>query len=500
MKGAPLSVRLLHHQQTPANYTKLTGMRIEARQISISRLHPNNGQLADRGIPKNPRFIRNGKYKKLLQSIKDDPEMLSLRELIAIDSGDEKTGYIVIGGNMRYRAMKELGYTEAPTKLLPSDFPTDKARRIILKDNSSFGENDFDALLSEWSMEDIESAAIDIPDIADPHAEEAEDAEDDNFDVAGNTPKVAQAKDGDIYRLGEHRLICGDSTKEEYINALMDGEMADLLVTDPPYNVNYSSKNEMLNKADRGHRIQRDIAADNMSDTVFLSFLKDSFQCTNNVMRAGAAFYIWHADSERYIFQTAVQNTGWQVRQTLIWDKNYMVLGRQDYQWKHEPCLYGWKDGAAHYFVDKRNLVTVIEDKKDLDNMSKQEMKDLLEKIFIRQELPSTVIDCDKPQRSANHPTMKPIPLMGRLIANSSRRKDIVLDIFGGSGTTLIASEQLGRKCRMIEFEPVYVDVIIKRWEELTGMKAYLMRNIHDGKEIKADSTNTNTGKSKKEK
>lgn len=475
-------------------------MRIEARQISISRLHPNNGQLAGRGIPKNPRFIRNGKYKKLLQSIKDDPEMLSLRELIAIDSGDEKAGYIVIGGNMRYRAMKELGYTEAPTKLLPSDFPADKARRIILKDNSSFGETDFDALLSEWSMEEIESAAIDIPDIADPHAEEAEDAEDDNFDVAGNTPKVAQAKDGDIYRLGEHRLICGDSTKEEYINALMDGEVADLLVTDPPYNVNYSSKNEMLNKADRGHRIQRDIDADNMNNTAFLSFLTDAFTCANNAMRAGAAFYVWFADNHFMDVWKSLVSNHLKVTQQLFWNKNSLVLGRLDYQKKHEPCLYGWKDGAAHYFVDKRNLVTVIENKKDLDNMSKQEMKDLLEKIFIKQELPSTVIDCDKPQRSADHPTMKPIPLMGRLIANSSRRKDIVLDIFGGSGTTLIAAEQLGRKCRMVEYEPVYVDVIIKRWEELTGMKAFLIRNIHDGEELKADSTNMNTGKSKKEK
>lgn len=468
-------------------------MKIETRQIAISKLHPNNGQLENNGIPKNPRFIRDGKYKKLIQSIKDDPEMLSLRELIAIDSGDEKTGYIIIGGNMRYRAMKELGYKEAPTKILPSDFPVDKARRIILKDNASFGETDFDALLSDWSIEDISSAAIDIPDIDDPHMEEAEDAEEDNFDVAGNIPKVAQAKDGDIYRLGEHRLICGDSTKQEYINALMDGEMADLLVTDPPYNVDYHHAKGGLNK----------IANDNMADANFVAFLTDAFTCANDAMRAGAAFYIWHADSQGMNFRAAAAAAGWTTRQCLIWNKNTMVLGRQDYQWKHEPCLYGWKDGAAHYFVDKRNLLTVIEDKKDLDNMSKQEMKDLLEKIFLRQELPSTVIDCDKPQRSADHPTMKPIPLMGRLIANSSRRKDIVLDIFGGSGTTLIASEQLGRKCRMVEYEPIYVDVIIKRWEELTGMKAFLMRNIHENKadNVKDNTkTNTNTDKSKKEK
>lgn len=478
-------------------------MEIKTLQLPLSKIHPNTGQLVSKGIPKNPRFIREGKYEKLLQSIKDDPEMLSLRELIVLDSGDKNVGYVIIGGNMRFRAMKELGYKEAPTKILPSDFPVDKARRIILKDNASFGETDFDALLSDWSIEDISSAAIDIPDIDDPHLEEAEDAEEDNFDVSGNTPKVAQAKDGDIYRLGEHRLICGDSTKQEYINALMDGEAADLLVTDPPYNVDYSEKNEALNRADGGKRIQRDIVSDKMDEEAFVSFLMAAFKSANSVMRAGAAFYVWFADNHFTEVWKSLTSSQLNVKQQLIWNKNNLVLGRLDYQMKHEPCLYGWKDGAAHYFVDKRNLLTVIEDKKDLENMSKQEMKDLLEKIFLRQELPSTVIDCDKPQRSADHPTMKPIPLMGRLIANSSRRKDIVLDLFGGSGTTLIASEQLGRKCRMVEYEPIYVDVIIKRWEELTGMKAFLMRNIHENKADNVkDNTkaNTNTDKSKKEK
>lgn len=478
-------------------------MEIKTLQLPLSKIHPNTGQLVSKGIPKNPRFIREGKYEKLLQSIKDDPEMLSLRELIVLDSGDKNVGYVIIGGNMRFRAMKELGYKEAPTKILPSDFPVDKARRIILKDNASFGETDFDALLSDWSIEDISSAAIDIPDIDDPHLEEAEDAEEDNFDVAGNIPKVAQAKDGDIYRLGEHRLICGDSTKQEYINALMDGEAADLLVTDPPYNVDYSEKNEALNRADGGKRIQRDIVSDKMDEEAFVSFLMAAFKNANSVMRAGAAFYVWFADNHFTEVWKSLMSNQLNVKQQLIWNKNNLILGRLDYQMKHEPCLYGWKDGAAHYFVDKRNLVTVIEDKKDLENMSKQEMKDLLEKIFLKQELPSTVIDCDKPQRSADHPTMKPIPLMGRLIANSSRRKDIVLDLFGGSGTTLIAAEQLGRKCRMVEYEPIYVDVIIKRWEELTGMKAFLMRNIHESKTDNAkDNTKakTNTNKSKKEK
>lgn len=443
-------------------------MALTAQQLPIDKLHPNTGQLADRGIPKNPRFIRDNKYKTLLQSIKDDPEMLELRELIAYDSGDSEIGYIVVGGNMRYRAMKELGYTEAPTKLLPPEFPKDKLRRIILKDNSSFGETDWDALINDWDASEIAAAAIDVPDIDEPKTEESEDAEDDNYDVEANTPKVARSRFGDIYRLGNHRLICGDSTKEEFVDALMDGGQADMLVTDPPYNVDYSAKGKMK------------IANDHMADAAFVEFLTAAFTTANAQLKMGGSFYIWHADSKGFEFRTAAKNVGWEIRQNIIWNKNSLVLGRQDYQWKHEPCLYGWKDGAAHYFVDKRNLTTVIESKADIEAMSKQEMKDLLEKIFIQQELPTTVIDCDKPQRNPDHPTMKPVPLIGKLLANSSRRKDTVLDIFGGSGTTLIACEQMGRHCRMVEFEPIYVDVIIKRWEELTGGKAELIENIID--------------------
>ena len=220
-----------------------------------------------------------------------------------------------------------------------------------------------------------------------------------------------------------------------------------------------------------------------MADAAFVAFLTDTFRNANNAMKPGASFYIWHADNQGFNFRTAAQQTGWQTRQCLIWNKNSFTLGRQDYQWKHEPCLYGWKDGAAHYFTNRRNLATVIENEQDLEKLSKAEMKAILEKIFIQQEIPTSVIDCDKPTRNPDHPTMKPVPLIGKLIHNSSRRKDIVLDIFGGSGTTLIAAEQLHRKCRMVEFEPIYVDVIIKRWEELTGMKAVLVGNIHDGKE-----------------
>lgn len=449
--------------------------KYRTEDIALKDLHPNVGQLD--GLPKNPRLIRDPKFRKLVKSIEDDPEMLELRELIVYDTQDER-GYVIIGGNMRYEALRKLHYKTAPCKVLPAGFPMDKLRRIVLKDNSSFGETDFDALVNEWNIEEIEAAAIDIPEIADPVTDEAEAVKDDEYDVEANTPKKATSRLGDVYVLGGHRLICGDSTDPTTLEALMGDKAADLLVTDPPYNVDYQAKGKMK------------IANDHMADANFVAFLADAFANANANMRPGAAGYIWHADSQGFNFRTACQNTGWQIRQCLIWNKNSLVLGRQDYQWKHEPCLYFFKEGAAHYFVDKRSLTTVIQKEQDIDSMSKQEMRDLLKRIY-SDELPKTVIDCPKPAKNPDHPTMKPVPLIGQLIANSSRHNDIVLDIFGGSGTTLIAAEQLQRRCFMVEYEPIYVDVIIKRWEELTGKQARLVCNIFDGEEISSNQPDT---------
>lgn len=208
------------------------------------------------------------------------------------------------------------------------------------------------------------------------------------------------------------------------------GVLADLLLTDPPYNVNYEGKTKEALK----------IANDKMADDAFRAFLVEAFKAADATMRAGAAFYIWHADLEGFNFRGACRDVGWKVRQCLVWNKNALVLGRQDYQWKHEPCLYGWKEGAGHYWCGKRNLVTVIEE--------------------------------NKPIRNGEHPTMKPVPLFATLIENSSREGDIVLDLFGGSGTTLVACEQLERRCLMMEYDTHYCDVIIARWEKLTGQTA----------------------------
>lgn len=233
-------------------------------------------------------------------------------------------------------------------------------------------------------------------------------------------------------------------------------------LTDPPYNVAYVQDSQ--NK-----RIQND----SQESHAFEQFLTDAFSAAYAAMKPGAAFYIWFAATNHLYFDHALQSVGLSVREELIWNKNTFCLGRQDYQWKHEPCLYGWKEGAAHYFINQRNKVTVFSDVtptlKDLEKLKKEEMLALLKELYA---LPMNVIDCDKPAVSTDHPTMKPVELFGQLMNNSSRIGDNVLDTFGGSGTSLICAEQLHRNCFMMELDPHYCDVIMARWEKLTGEKA----------------------------
>ena len=434
---------------------------VQSTIIKLSDIEVNKGQIP--GLPGNPRFIRDEKYKKLIKSLQDNPEMTALRELLVFEQGGK---FVIIGGNMRYRAMKELGYKETICKIIPSGTPVEALKAYTIKDNAGFGEWDFEQLANDWDLDQIESWGVDIPDVdLDPEPEEAEE---DNFDVESNMPKNPVSKIGDIYRLGRHRLVCGDATIAEHLDALMDGKEADAYITDPPYNVDYHSADG------------KSIENDKMGDSQFQEFLFDSFTQADRVMKKGASYYIWHAPSEGYNFKTAALRVGWQLRQTLIWSKNTMVLGRQDYQWKHESCLYGWKDGAAHYFTTDRTQVTVQREDFDIDKLSKDDMRELLRDIL--HNTPSTIIEEDKPLRSAEHPTMKPVKLIGRIMKNSTRLTDIVLDNFGGSGTTIIAAEQLGRTCYMMELDPAYCDVIIQRWEELTQESAEYLGNFLEDK------------------
>ena len=238
----------------------------------------------------------------------------------------------------------------------------------------------------------------------------------------------------------------------------MCGVLADMIMTDPPYNVDYSGKRKLRMK----------IENDNMEDGEFLQFLSDAFGNASNALKAGGAFYVWLAPKEFVNFISALKQNNLIVKEHLVWVKNSFVMGRQDYHWRHEPCLYGWKDGAGHYFIKDRKQSTIFDDSTDIDALSYDELKNTLKRIM---DLSDVVYE-NKPTANKLHPTMKPIKLISRLIRNSSRENEIVLDLFAGSGSTLLACEQTNRISYNVEYDEKYASVIIDRWETFTGGKA----------------------------
>lgn len=432
-------------------------MKTGHQRIAISLLETNKGQIE--GLPANPRQWTKAQFEQLKASITETPELLEARGCI-VDYHDGK--YVCLGGNMRYMACKDLGMTEVPYYVIPEGTSVLKKKEIVAKDNVSMGEWDYDALANEWGDLDLEGWGVPIPPEWQDSIKEAEEkAKDDAFDEEKEEIPARCAK-CDLWQLGEHTLMCGDSTSEEDVRKLMGGGgiKADLMLTDPPYNVNISNS--------QGMNIQND----NMAKEDFRKFLSGAMNNAANALKPGGAFYIWYSHSEELNFREAVAKTGsLEVKQTLIWNKNGFTFGRQDYKWKHEPCLYGWKQGAGHWFRDEFNHPTVIEDNVDVDKLKKDELKEML-KNMLASPVPTDVIDADKPLRNDLHPTMKPLELCGQLIHNSSRPGQIVLDLFGGSGSTMMACEQLGRKNYTMEFDPHYCDVILARWEKLTGKHA----------------------------
>lgn len=368
-------------------------MKSVVKKISQIKVNPNN-----------PRLIKDDKFEKLVKSIKEFPEMLDIRPIVV------NSDMVILGGNMRFKACKEAGLKEIPV-IIADNLSEAQQREFLIKDNVSGGEWDTDQL-NDWG--------VDIPDFG---AEKELDAQEDDFDVV--IPEEPKTVLGDVYEIGSHRLICGDSTQTDTFKTLFGDKFADLVVTDPPYNVAYEGKTKDA----------LTIKNDSMSDSAFYQFLYDFYTALGAFTKPGGAWYVWHADSEGANFRRAMKDAGIMVKQCLIWVKNSMVMGRQDYQWKHEPCLYGWKDGAAHGWYSDRKQTTVL--------------------------------NFDRPTRNAEHPTMKPVPLIAYQIGNSSKQGDIVADAFGGSGTTMVACHQMNRNAFLVEYDPKYCDVIVNRMIKL---------------------------------
>jgi DNA modification methylase len=419
-------------------------------------------------LPGNPRTIKKDQFEKLKTSLQNNADYFEARPIILSDRTGE---LVIIAGNQRYKAAKAIGLTEVPTILL-SGLSEEREREIVIRDNVENGDWDMDALANEWNAQDLLDWGVELPELE----AMTEVVEDTPPEVNEEEPPMTKL--GQIWQLGEHRLMVGDSTSEAQVAALMDGKKADLLVTDPPYGVDYGNYKD----ADEAKRLKRrtdglTVANDAFEDdSGLVKFLTSANQVADANLKDGGAFYIWHASSKSKSFQDACAAMGWQTRQTLIWAKDRLSLGRQDYQWQHEPCLYGWKGGAGHYFRDVRTETTVFDDEKPIDELSNKELKELVRNY--RQVLPTSIIRENKPSKSEEHPTMKPVKLIARLVANSSRERERVLDIFGGSGTTMIACEQLGRSCYMMELDPHYADVIIERWQNFTGQTAKLIKEV----------------------
>jgi len=341
----------------------------------------------------------------------------------------------LIAGHGRLLAARKLGMGEVPAIVL-DHLSKAQQRALVIADNQLALSAGWDIDMLKAEIEDLKLDGFDLEllgfddkfldGLLEPEPTEGLTDE----DAVPEAPAIPVTVEGDVWVLGNHRLMCGDSTSIDALQTLTGGALVDIWLTDPPYNVAYEG----------GTKEKLTIQNDSMGDDDFRQFLRDAYSAADAVMKPGAVFYIWHADSEGYNFRGAAQDIGWKVRQCLIWRKSSLVMGRQDYHWQHEPCLYGWKEGAAHLWASDRKQTTILE--------------------------------FNKPSRNGEHPTMKPVELFEYQLLNNTKGADIVLDSFGGSGTTIIAAEKHGRHARLMELDPKYCDVIIKRWQDFTGQQA----------------------------
>ena len=438
------------------------GMKIEINctgsdTIQLHELTEFQGELKERSA---------GDVEKIIKSIKKHG--FSFPFFVWKNDGKNN----VLDGHGRLLALKQMAAAGEEIPALPCVYISAKneaeAKEKLLKLNSQYGHMTADSVAAFLGDIKIDFDELALPDgVLDLGKLEPEETKDDDEAPALKPDEVADSQRGQLYRLGRHYLFCGDSTNADDMRALMGDVKADLIVTDPPYNVDYENKAELLNKYRDCSRVQKatnsKIDNDKMDDTQFTEFLQKAFSVMFERLKTGGVFYVWYAQLKSIQFETALKNAGGQVRQFIIWVKNHFSLGMTDYQWRHEPCLYGWKNGANHYWDGRRDLTTVYDEKPNYKKMSKEELLQEITKLR-GDNLPNTIIYEDKPARNEEHPTMKPVKLFQRLIKNSSKEDDAILDPFGGSGTSIIACEKLNRTAYVMELDPHYCDVIRKRW------------------------------------
>lgn len=378
-------------------------------EVKISEIKKN---------PNNPRTIKDEKFAKLVKSVKDFPEMLRLRPIVVNED------MIVLGGNMRLKACKEAGLKTVPI-IKASDLTEDQQREFIIKDNVGFGEWDWEMLANEWENEKLEEWGVDLPDMD----VKVLDAKEDDYEIPEEIK--TDIVPGDLFEIGPHRLLCGDSTDADAVARLMNGEKADMVFTDPPYGVSYVQGKYTGNKPKKHFN---KIKNDELQGDQLYGFIQVAFNNVINNTKDGCAYYVWTAAlNEGYTIYRAVIDLGVHIQSQIIWDKNRLILGRADYHWQHEVCWYGYY-GKNHYWCGDRKQTTIWKQNRDVNY---------------------------------NHPTQKPIELPERAISNSTVQNETVIDIFLGSGSTMVAAHQLGRKCYGMELDPKYCQVIVDRMRKL---------------------------------
>lgn len=415
-----------------------THMKLETLQVKQLTQDPNNARKHDENN---------------LKAIEGSLVAFGQRKPIVID----KDG-VIVAGNGTVRAAERLGWETIQAVRVPADWTDDQIKAFALADNRTAELASWDTDVLNLQLRELSDAGVDVAEFGfvtpDTPILDIETFEDEVPDL----PETPITQIGDVWQLGAHRLVCGDATDPEIVGQALDGELADCVFTDPPYNVAYEG----------GTKDKLTIQNDDMGNEQFADFINASYKAMLANTKEGGPIYVCHADSSGEIFRRELVEAGWLLKQCLIWVKDALVLGRQDYNWMHEPILYGWKPGAAHSWFGPFTNTTVLDDPKSLAGLSKNELVELLTQAIEH----STVIREKRPRRNDIHPTMKPIGLVARLLKNSMVKGQIVLDSFGGSGSTLIAAEQLGLRAGIVELDPKYCDAIIKRWENLTGQKA----------------------------